>query len=85
MGMTAVLHTHSRRLNYHPHVHVVVPGGCLHRKRRQWKKLEGKYLFNEFALAKVYRARLLEALTSAGSSLPAHLPDKWVVDCEHVG
>jgi hypothetical protein len=29
MGMTGVLHTHSRRLDYHPHVHLVVPGGCL--------------------------------------------------------
>lgn len=85
LGMTAVLHTHSRRLNYHPHVHVVVPGGCLDRQRRQWKKLKGKYLFNEFALAKVFRARLLEALISAGLSLPAKLPDKWIVDCEHVG
>ena len=27
MGMTAVLHTHSRKLDYHPHIHVVVPGG----------------------------------------------------------
>ena len=23
IGMTAVLHTHSRRLDYHPHIHVV--------------------------------------------------------------
>ena len=27
LAMTAVLHTHSRRLEYHPHVHVIVPGG----------------------------------------------------------
>ena len=26
IGMTAVLHTHNRRLDYHPHIHVVVPG-----------------------------------------------------------
>lgn len=26
MGMTAMLHTHSRKLDYHPHIHVVVPG-----------------------------------------------------------
>jgi hypothetical protein len=25
LGMTAVLHTHTRRLDYHPHVHLVVP------------------------------------------------------------
>ncbi len=27
LGMTGVLHTHSRRLDYHPHIHFVVPGG----------------------------------------------------------
>jgi len=26
LGMTAVLHTHSRQLNFHPHVHLIVPG-----------------------------------------------------------
>jgi len=85
LGMTAVLHTHSRRLDYHPHVHVVVPGGGIDTRRRQWKKTKGKYLFNEFALAKVFRARLLAALNAAGLALPAKLPSKWVVDCQHVG
>ena len=33
LGLTAVLHTHSRRLDYHPHVHVVLPAGCLNRQR----------------------------------------------------
>jgi len=33
MGMTTVLHTHSRRLDHHPHVHLVVPGGCLNLQR----------------------------------------------------
>ena len=28
MGMTAVLHTHTRRLDYPPHVHLVLPNGC---------------------------------------------------------
>jgi hypothetical protein len=27
IGMTMVLHTHNRRLDFHPHIHVVVPGG----------------------------------------------------------
>ena len=27
LGMTTVLHTHSRRLDFHPHCHVIVPGG----------------------------------------------------------
>jgi hypothetical protein len=83
--MTAVLHTHTRRLDYHPHLHVVVPGGGIDTRRRQWKKKKGKYLFNAFALAKVFRARFLAAVRVAGLALPEKLPQKWVVDCTHVG
>jgi len=37
MGMTAVLHTHSRKLDYHPHIHVVVPGGGVDKKNGNGK------------------------------------------------
>lgn len=84
-GMSAVLHTHTRRLDYHPHVHLVVPGGCLNVRRRQWKTLRGKYLFNEQALAKVFRARVLSAITAAGLALPPGLPREWVAHCTHAG
>ena len=85
IGMTAVLHTHNRRLDYHPHIHVIVPGGGVDKAKKQWKKMKGKYLFNEFALAKVFRARFLEALSKAGLCGSNPLPLKWVVDCTHVG
>ncbi len=85
MGMTAVLHTHSRKLDYHPHIHVVVPGGGVDKLKKQWKKFTGKYLFNEFALARVFRARFLDALNKKGLYVPAKTPTQWVVDCEHVG
>ena len=85
IGMTTILHTHNRRLDYHPHVHVVVPGGGVDKARKQWKKKKTKYLFNAFALAKVFRARFLEALNKADLSLPNSLPRKWVVHCTHVG
>ena len=85
IGMTAILHTHNRRLDYHPHIHVVVPGGGVDKDKKQWKKKKSKYLFNEFALAKVFRARFLEAMYEAGISAPNSLPHKWVVDCTHVG
>lgn len=83
--MTAILHTHTRRLDYHPHVHIVVPGGGIDAGRRQWKKTKGKYLFNAFALAKVFRARVLAALNDAQFAIPIGVPEKWVVDCKHVG
>ena len=80
MGQCAVLHTHNRRLDLHPHVHIVVPGGGIDVRRRQFKKLKGRYLFNAFALARVFRARLLAALDRAGLPIPVGLPQKWVVD-----
>ena len=84
LGMTAVLHTHTRRLDFHPHLQIVVPGGCINKKRRQWKKLKGQYLFNEIALASVFRGRFLAAINKAGIR-PPKTPPKWVVDCAHVG
>jgi hypothetical protein len=85
IGMTALLHTHTRRLDYHPHIHVVVPGGGVDKSRKQWKKKKTKYLFNVFALATVFRARLLEALHKEGLNTPESVPRKWVVHCTHVG
>ena len=35
-GAHAVLHTHERNLNYHPHVHLIVPAGALNERTRQW-------------------------------------------------
>lgn len=84
IGLTMVLHTHSRRLDFHPHIHVVVPGGGIDQRRRQWKKKKGKYLFNEFALSVVFRARFLAALKQAGLHAP-NTPAEWVVDCKRVG
>ena len=43
------------------------------------------YLFNHKALAKVFRAKMLAALTREGLELPASHPGKWVVDCKWVG
>jgi len=84
-GFTAVLHTHNRRLDYHPHIHVVMPGGGINQKRQQWKKLKGKYLFNEFALARVFRARFLAALKELKLKIPVGTPEKWVTHVQHVG
>ena len=83
-GVVAVLHTHSRRLDYHPHIHAVLPAGAID-KDRLWRKKGGKYLFNHKALAKVFRAKMLASLTKAGLTLPGSYPEKWVVDCQSVG
>jgi len=88
-GAIAVLHTHSRRLDYHPHVHLVMPAAAIDQIKRLWrtKKGEGKlsYLFNHKALAKVFRAKMLDAIRQEGLKLPLSYPETWVVDVKSVG
>jgi len=88
-GMIVVLHTHARNLDFHPHVHVVMPAAAIDKVNSLWRaKKSGKnkpYLFDHKALAKVFRAKMLEAMTGEGLTLPAQYPKKWVVDCRSVG
>ncbi len=84
LAMTAVLHTHTRRLDYHPHVHLIVPGGGINKRHNEWRKTRGKYLFNARKLATVFRGKLLGAMENAGLKAP-QTPKKWVAQCQHVG
>lgn len=85
----SVLHTHTRRLDYHPHVHVVMPAAVIDTDKRQWRTKTSKngksYLFNHKALAKVFRAKLLAGIREAGLELPTCYPKTWVVDVKSVG
>lgn len=85
IGQSAVLHTHTRRLDYHPHVHLIIPGGAIDQHGRCWRTPKGRYLFSHKALAKVFRARMLEGLNAAGLLPSTALPERWVVDCRRVG
>ena len=94
-GAVAVLHTHSRRLDYHPQVQLVMPAAALDAQHNLWrtqcaKASNGKgcdqpYWFKHKALAKVFRAKWLAAIPLEGWVLPARWPEKWVVDCKCVG
>jgi len=84
-GVIAVLHTHSRTLGYHPHIHAVIPAAAIHKTHHLWREKPGKYLFNHKALATVFRAKLLEAIVENQLKLPDNCPQRWVVDCQSVG
>ncbi|MGF1877320.1 transposase [Photobacterium frigidiphilum] len=52
----------------------------------QWINCKNQYLFNAFLLANVWRARLLSHITDTLKlAIPRRLPQKWVVNCRHVG
>ena len=84
-GAIAVLHTHSRELNYHPHIHLVMPAAAVDKTNKLWRTKQSKYLFNHKALAKVFRAKMLTHMTEEQLPFPATIPKKWVVDCKFVG
>ncbi len=86
IGMTGVLHTHSRRLQFHPHIHFVVPAGAIDQENREWKRKGWHFLVPEKGLARLFRDRLLAALAKRGIEFPAIAENRdWVVNCREVG
>jgi len=86
-GAHAVLHTHQRNLDYHPHVHLIVPAGAINMRSMQWrqKKKKEKALFWAANLSRVFRGKWFEAMRLAGLHCEESLPDQWVVHCKKVG
>ncbi len=84
-GFTAVLHTHSRRLDFHPHIHVVMPAASINRETKLWRVKSAKFIFYHKNLAKVFRAKLLEKMVDNQLQVPNNCSKEWVVDCKYVG
>ena len=87
LGATAILHSWGQNLNYHPHLHFIVPSGVL-LKNGKWKhsRNRGKYLFSVKQVSNVFRARFtarLRSLIKQGKvmgKVPENLFDTdWVV------
>ncbi|RLA17235.1 MAG: IS91 family transposase [Gammaproteobacteria bacterium] len=67
LGITAVLHTWSRSLMFHPHLHCIVTDGGLSPDDTRWIEGKGKarFLFPVHAVATVFRAKFVDALRRA--------------------
>ena len=55
LGITAVLHTWTRQMLFHPHVHCVVTGGGLSRDGACWVGTPPHFLFPVAVMRKLYR------------------------------
>ena len=60
-GITAVLHTWTRELRLHPHVHLLVTAGGLSLDGESWCSHK-RYLFPIAMMKQVFRAKMFEAL-----------------------
>ncbi|MCK5845133.1 MAG: transposase, partial [Victivallales bacterium] len=85
-GFTGILHTWTRQLEYHPHIHFIVPGGGIDRDGTEWKSSRADLFVHAKPLSKIYRAKFIESLKEAGLEVPASVWKKdWVVDARNVG
>jgi hypothetical protein len=77
-GFTGILHTWGRQLQYHPHIHSIVPGGGLSRDRTTWCPSRANFFVPVTALSPLSRALFKEAMPHAG--LLAHIaPQVWTL------
>ena len=87
LGMVGVLHTWTRQLLFHPHVHYIVTGGGLNADGR-WRSSRKDFLVPVKALSPIFRAKFRDALkqTELFVQVPAQVWQKdWVVHSEPVG
>ena len=88
IGLVGMLHTWTRDLRYHPHVHYLVPGGALSCDGQTWLSARGGFFLPVRPLGILFRAKLRDGLrkTSWFERVPAKVwRQAWVVHCQPVG
>jgi hypothetical protein len=88
LGVTMVLHTWTRELFFHPHVHAIVTGGGLAGDDARWVRTRKNFLFPVRVMGALFRCKMLAALERAhnrghidigGLDLQALRNKRWVV------
>ena len=80
LAILAVLHTWSRALVWHPHLHCLVPAVSV-ASDRTWRRIHDRFLVPVKALSSVFRARFVKRLraTLPGVRIPQKIWQKdWV-------
>ena len=91
LGVTALLQTWTRDLRYHPHVHLLVPGGGLTSDGLRWLRVpDAQFFLPQMKLAARFKGRLKAWLKDEHPERFARVPAKvwwvkWVADIQPVG
>ena len=90
LGMLGVLHTWSRTLIFHPHIHYLIPGGGLSTDGRIWVPARNKFLLHHKPLGDRFRNVFKERLQQKHPDLFKQVPAKvwklhWNVGCQDAG
>ena len=95
LGFTAILHTWTQTLLYHPHIHCIMPGGGLDPTGTRWISCPPKFFLAVHKLSLVFRGKLLSKLRqaldkgtlvadykTADTALRKSAKKKWYVYCK---
>ncbi len=88
IGYLAVLHTWGNMLQYHPHLHLVVPGGALSQNADQWMPSRQDLFVHTKPLATIFKAKFKDAMKKAkllDEIDPNVWTQQWVIDSQAVG
>ena len=81
LGITMVLHTWTRDLRLHPHVHCVVTGGALGRGEvPRWQSARRRFLFPVRVMGELFRGKLMARLQRLRKAGRLRLPPELVED-----
>ena len=61
-GAICILHTWGQKLQLHPHVHTIVPGGGLSEDRTRWISCKQNYFIRVDVLSKRFRRKFIDGL-----------------------
>jgi Putative transposase/Transposase zinc-binding domain len=64
IGLTAVLHTWGQNLDYHPHVHCIVPGGGISPDGTSWLPCRPGFFLPVRVLSRLFRRLFLQGLAA---------------------
>lgn len=82
-GAVAVLHTWGQTLNYHPHIHAIVPAGGISEDRMEWVPAGKTFFLPVKVLSKIFRGILCSLLEKASDEQQMKLPDD-IADFNHL-
>jgi hypothetical protein len=89
LGMMAILHTWTRAMLYHPHVHLLVAAGGVSRDGQRWvQPKHPAFLVPGFALSPIFRGKFRTGIRklSLANGLPPQLwTQPWNVHVRHAG
>jgi hypothetical protein len=88
IGYLAVLHTWGSMLQYHPHLHLVIPGGAVSKDGNQWLPSREDLFVHTKPFSIIFRAKIRDEMKKAGLLNiidPCVWEKDWVVHSQSAG